>query len=170
MNIKDLLPLGRGKREMAARHDGGTPLANPLGALQLDINQAFADFWRAFDQPAFGGGEPGGAIPKVDIRETDSEVEVTAELPGMDEADIDVSVADGVLTIRGERKAERETKNEGYVRRERSFGRIERVVPLPAGIDPNSATANFKNGVLAVTIAKTAEARDTVKRIAVRRG
>jgi HSP20 family protein len=170
MSIRDLLPLGRGKHEIAARQENN-PLANPLGALQLDINEAFADFWRAFDAPAFGGGEPGGgAVPKVDIRETDREVEVTAELPGMDEADIDVSVADGILTIRGERKAERETKDKGYVRRERSFGRIERVVPLPAGLDPNSATANFKKGVLTVTIAKTAEAQDAVKRIAVRRG
>jgi HSP20 family protein len=106
----------------------------------------------------------------VDVRESDSEVEVTAELPGMDEADIDVSVADGVLTIRGERKVEHETTERGYLRRERSFGVIERVVPLPPGLDPNSATANFKNGVLTVTIAKTPEARDTVKRIAVRRG
>ena len=165
MSIRDLLPLGRGKREMTARPES----TNPLGSLQLDINQAFADFWRAFDVPAFGGGEPGGTVPKVDIRETDHEVEVTAELPGMDEADIDVSVADDVLTIRGERKDERETKDKGYVRRERSFGRIERIVPLPTGLDPNAATATFKNGVLTVTIAKTAEARDAVKRIAVRR-
>ena len=163
MSIRDLLPLGRGKREMLPRHNG----PSPLGALQLDINRAFADFWRAFDLPGSGASSP---VPKVDVRESDSEVEVTAELPGMDEADIDVSVADGVLTIRGERKVEHETMERGYLRRERSFGVIERVVPLPPGLDPNSATANFKNGVLTVTIAKTPEARDTVKRIAVRRG
>jgi HSP20 family protein len=169
MSIRDLLPLSRGKRDMTVRPERTNPLANPLGSLQLDINQAFADFWRAFDLPALGGGEPGATAPKVDVRETDREVEVTAELPGMDEADIDVSVADGVLTIRGERKEERETKDKDYVRRERNFGRIERIVPLPAGLDPNAATAKFKNGVLTVTIAKTAEARDAVKRIAVRR-
>src|ERR1700730_11899954 len=109
MNIRDLLPLSRGKRDMTVRPER----TNPLGSLQLDINQAFADFWRAFDLPALGGGEPGATAPKVDVRETDREVEVTAELPGMDEADIDVSVADGVLTIRGERKEERETKDKG---------------------------------------------------------
>ena len=70
----------------------------------------------------------------------------------------------------GERKVEHETTGKGYLRRERSFGVIERVVPLPPGLDPNSATANLKNGVLTVTIAKTPEARETVKRIAVQRG
>ena len=69
-----------------------------------------------------------------------------------------------VFQTPAERKEERETKDKGYVRRERSFGRIERIVPLPAGLDPNAATAKFKNGVLTVTIAKTAEARDAVKR------
>jgi HSP20 family protein len=155
MTIRDLLPLGRGKRETALRHNG----PSPLGALQVEINRAFADFWRAVDLPRSGRGN---LAPKVDVRETDSELEVTAELPGMDETDIDVSVADGVLTIRGERKLEHETTGKGYLRRERSFGVIERVVPLPPGLDPNSATANLKSGVLAVTIAKTPEARETV--------
>ena len=72
MSIRDLLPLGRGKREMLPRHNG----PSPLGALQLDINRAFADFWRAFDLPGSGASSP---VPKVDVRESDSEVEVTAD-------------------------------------------------------------------------------------------
>jgi HSP20 family protein len=72
-----------------------------------------------------------------------------------------------MLTIRGEKKEEREREDKGYVLRERSFGRIERLVPLPVGIDPDSAKATFKNGVLTVTIAKTPEAQSAVKRIQV---
>ena len=95
---------------------------------------------------------------------------MVAELPGMDEADVEVSVAEGMLTIRGEKKSERDEEEKGYVLRERSFGRIERVVPLPAGLDLDSAKATFKNGVLTVTIARTAEAQAAVKHIAVQRG
>jgi HSP20 family protein len=169
MSIKDLVPWTRSKREVAAHHEA----ANPIGSLQLAIDRAFEDFWRAFDVPMLGGeqaGFAGAALPKVDIRQNDREVEVMAELPGMNEADVDVSIAEGLLTIRGERKAERDTEEKGYIRRERSFGRIERMVPLPDGLDLNSATATFKNGVLTVAIAKTAEAREAVKRIPVQRG
>ena len=119
----------------------------------------------------WGDGVAGGLMPRVDVRETDKEVEVVAELPGMDEADVDVSVAAGMLTIRGEKKSEREERRrKGYILRERSFGRIERVVPLPEGLDLDSAKATFKNGVLTVRIAKTAEAQRAVKRIPVQRG
>src|SRR5260370_8619237 len=131
MSIRDLLPLSRGKRDMTVLPERTNPLANPLGSLQLDINQAFADFWRAFDLPALGGGEPGATAPKVDVRETDREVEVTAELPGMDEADIHVSAADGVPTIPGEPKEERETKDKGYAPREPTFRPTERAPPCP---------------------------------------
>jgi HSP20 family protein len=95
---------------------------------------------------------------------------VVVELPGMDEADIDVSVAEGMLTIRGKKKAERETEDKGYVLRERSFGTIERMVPLPDGLDVDSAKASFMNGVLTVSIPRTAEAQAAVKRIPVQRG
>ena len=104
------------------------------------------------------------------MHETDNEVEIKVELPGMDESDVDVSLADGVLTVRGEKKDEREKKHKGYVLRERSFGSVERIVPLPPGLDLDSATAAFKRGVLTVTIRKTAEAQAQTRRIAVRRG
>jgi HSP20 family protein len=146
---------------------------DPMRALQLDINRVFDNFWRSFELPMLGtgnGGAGSGLVPQVDVRETDQEVEVVAELPGMDEADVDVSVAEGMLTIRGEKKSEREREGDGYILRERSFGRIERLVPLPEGLDLDSAEATFKNGVLTVRIAKTAEAQRAAKRIEVQRG
>jgi HSP20 family protein len=175
MNIRDLIPWGhsrrepwsRGGREVATRRDDDD---DPMRALQSDINRVFDNFWRSFELPMLGdGGRDSDLLPRVDVRETDNAVEVVAELPGMEEADVDVSVAEGMLTIRGEKRSEREEGN-GYILRERSFGRIERLVPLPEGLDLDSAEATFKNGVLTVRIAKTAEAQRAAKRIQVQRG
>jgi HSP20 family protein len=167
MTIKDLIPWNWGKRETPVRRE----TTNPLGALQSNIDRAFEDFWRAFDLPISSTGRdgfPGVTLP-VDVRETDRAVEVTAELPGMDEKDVEVSVAEGVLTIRGKKESERASEEKGYFLRERTFGSVERVVPLPDGLDPDSAKATFKNGVLAITIPKTSEAQAAMKRIPVQR-
>jgi HSP20 family protein len=168
MTIKDLLPWNRRKREVEVGYEGH----DPFHALRSDLDRAFGAFWRSFNLPVAndkrnGDGSP--ALPRTDMRETDHEVEVVAELPGMDAKDVEVSVAAGVVVIRGQKTAERETEKEGYIRRERSFGRVERVIALPDGVDLDSAKATFKNGVLSITLAKTPEAQAAVKRIAVRR-
>ena len=177
MNIRDLVPWSHSRREplsqrgrQVAVHREGE--GDPVQALQQSIDRVFEDFWRTFNLPMLGDGDGGGAsavVPQVDVRETDQEVEVVAELPGMDEADVDVSVSQGMLTIRGEKRSEREKEDEGYVLRERSFGRVERIVPLPEGLDVDSAQANFRNGVLTVRIPKTAETQRAAKRISVQR-
>jgi HSP20 family protein len=163
MKISDLIPWVGTKYGTPARRSG----ADPLRALQADIDHAFGDFWRRFDLPMLGGADPRQLDPRVDVRDTGKAVEVIAELPGMSEADVEIAVADGVLNIRGEKKAERETEKKGYVVRERSYGTTERVVLLPEGLDLDSAKATFKNGVLTVTIAKTAAAQAAVKHISV---
>jgi HSP20 family protein len=177
MNIRDLIPwsqsrrepMGQSSRELAVRRGDQD---DPVSTLQQSIDRVFEDFWRTFDLPMLGNGEDGlaaGFVPRVDVRETEQEVEVVAELPGMNEADVDVSVAQGMLTIRGEKKSEREQEERGYVLRERSFGRVERIVPLPEGLDLDAAQATFKDGVLTVRIQKTAEAQRAAKRISVQR-
>ena len=80
------------------------------------------------------------------------EVTVTAELPGMSDADVDVSISDGQLTIRGEKKSDREAEENGVLVRERIYGAMERTVPLPDGVDPDAAKATFTNGVLTIVI------------------
>ena len=179
MNIRDLIPWSRERRDMSSRssRQGGREVlarreaSDPIFGLQSEIDRMFDNLWRRFDLPMLGGddGMVTAIEPEVDIRETDKEVEVTAELPGMDDADVDVSVAQGMLTIRGEKKVEREDRDDGYVLRERSYGRVERIVPLPDGLDLDAAEASFKNGVLTVRIPKTAEAQATHRRIAVQR-
>lgn len=175
MKARDLMPWRRDKRVSRDRRDlapqrRGTDVTR---ALQSDINRAFDEFWRSFDLPApFRGGDLdllGDGLPRIDVRENDKEVDIEAELPGMDEDDIDVAVADGTLVIRGEKKDEHEERDQGFIRRERVFGRIERVIPLPDGLDVDHAQATFKNGVLTVAIPRTAEAQAATKRINVQR-
>ena len=166
MNIRDLIPWNWGKRQVPVRREQ----SQPLQSLQNDINRAFDSFWRGFDLPWPSTSSAWSiSMPSVDVSESDKEIEVTAELPGIDEKDIDISLAEGVLTIRGEKKSEVEKKEKDYYLQELTFGSIERVVPLPDTIDLDSANATFKNGVLTVKLAKKLEAAAATKRITVRR-
>ena len=169
MKVKDLIPWDLGKHEAEQPREA----AHPIRALQSDINRAFEDFWQTFNFPTtrlWDSGFTAAAVPSVDVRDTEKEVEVIAELPGMEEKDVEVTVAEGALVISGAKKYEQEKQDKGYLLRERSFGRVERVVPLPDGLDLDSAKATFKNGVLTVAIPKTKEAQAAVKRIAVKAG
>jgi HSP20 family protein len=167
MRVTDLIPWKHARgSEPAMRGE-----RDPIAVLQNDVNRAVADFLRPFSMPFSGwpASLPGnGSDIQVDVTETDKEVKVSAELPGIDEADVDVRLSDGMLVISGEKKTDREVNENGYILRERSFGRVERAVPLPDGIDANAAQAAFKSGVLTVTIPKTAQAGNGAKRIPVR--
>jgi len=166
MQISDLIPWGRDRNEVARQQgDGDSPLLN----LQRDINRVFDDFWSRFDRSAgVSNGLLSVAGPRTDVTETDEAVDVSVELPGMDEKDIDVSLSDDVLTIRGEKKAEREEKKKGYYLAERSYGSFYRSIPLPPGVDSEKAEAQFKKGVLTVTLPKTPEAQAKVRKIEVK--
>jgi HSP20 family protein len=174
MKIKDVMPWNWGKRDVPVHRNGteGGDGENAVLALQSDMNRVFDDFWRGFGLPMSRDWDVGfanDAIPVVDMRETGKAVEIIAEMPGMTESDVDVRVAEGTLTIRGEKTTESEKEKTGYVLRERSFGRIERVVPLQEGLALDATNATFKNGVLTVTIPKTERAQAEVKRVSVRR-
>jgi HSP20 family protein len=98
------------------------------------------------------------ACSRISREETDKEIEITAELPGLEEKDVQVNLADNVLTIRGEKKAEKEEKEKNYHMIERSYGSFSRSIELPAGIDPNAVKATIDKGVLKVTVPKPAAA------------
>lgn len=166
MKITDLVPWRGSRRDVPAR----TSRMDPVGALQLDVDRAFDNFWRMvrFPLPDFGSLDQ--TEVRVDVSDDGKAVTVAAELPGMTESDVDVSVDGGFLRIRGEKKSDRKTDEDGVSIRERTYGFVERVVPLPDGVEPDAAKATFKNGVLTVVIPKSAEARTDRKRISVQAG
>lgn len=149
----------------------------PFDNLRREIDRLFDDFdvglWRSpfgrsfFDIQPFWPRES-WAIPAVDVVETEKGYEVSAELPGMDEKNIEVKFADGILTIKGEKHAEKEEKKKDYYLSERSFGSFLRSFQVPEGVDSEKIEANFKNGVLTVTLPKSAEAQKAAKKIAVK--
>ncbi len=111
-----------------------------------------------------------GSTPAVNMIEKENAYELTGELAGMDESNIELKVAGGVLTIKGEKKEEKEEKGADYVLSERRFGSIQRSIPLPEGIDLERIEASFKKGVLTVTMPKTPEAQKSERKIAIKGG
>jgi HSP20 family protein len=130
-----------------------------LDALQGDMNRLFDSFFGRRD----GGGTSATRrwIPAMDLVETEDNLVLRADLPGLDRDDIEIEVKDGVLTVSGERRAQHEDKREGYHRVERSFGRFSRSLELPKGVDPGSVSAAFDKGVLEVRMPKPAERKPT---------
>ena len=101
----------------------------------------------------------GDWAPSVDVAETDEEIVVTAELPGVKQEEVDISIADSVLTLKGEKKEEKEVKEKNYHRIERSYGSFQRSISLPTGVEASKAKATYKDGILRVTVPKVEEAK-----------
>jgi HSP20 family protein len=108
-------------------------------------------------------------VPELDVRESSNAIVVEAELPGVDEKDVTVSLANGVLSIKGEKKQEKEEKGQNYHLTERSFGSFERAIRLPDTIDEGKVEAKFDKGVLKVTAAKKAEAVKSERKIEIKK-
>ena len=165
MTMRDLIPWGRGGRSQVPSlfsNDGPSPFLQ----LHREMNRLFDDAFRSFDSPALFGGMPNW--PSVEVSEDDDEVRVSAELPGLDEKDIELLVEDNGLTIRGEKRSEQEDKERHFS--ERYYGRFERRIPLGFEVDESKAEASFKNGVLTVTVPKSEEVQRKTKRIRIGNG
>jgi HSP20 family protein len=131
-----------------------------LDSFQSDMNRLFDGFFGRRDATG-GNGYARRWIPAMDLVETDDELVLRADLPGLGREDIEIEVKDNTLTVSGERKAEHEQKGEGFHRVERASGRFSRSLDLPRGIDANSVGANFERGVLEVRIPKPEERKPT---------
>ncbi|HAL91607.1 MAG TPA: molecular chaperone [Verrucomicrobia bacterium] len=134
--------------------------AGPYRGFQREMNRLFEDFFGEYplaERGVEGEWAPAAFTPQVDVSETDTEVKVSAELPGMDEKDISIELQDDVLTLRGEKKSEQEEKGKNWFRREQSYGSFHRAIGLPAGVDASKAKATFKKGMLTFTAPKRAE-------------
>jgi HSP20 family protein len=146
--------------------------SDPFEALQHEVERVFDRFngfrtwpailsrpWPAlFDDQYF--------VPSLEVIESDTAIEIAAELPGMDEKDIEISVADGSLTIRGEKKFERDDKQKNYRLVERSYGSFERTLAMPPGVETSKIKAKLNRGVLKVEIPKSAAAKAQQVKIA----
>jgi HSP20 family protein len=152
--------------------------SSPFSTLRREIDRLFDDFGGGFWRSPFGSAfalEPfwqremtWASSPAVDVAETEKTYEITAELPGMDEKNIEVKVSNGNLTITGEKQEEKEEKKKDYYLKERHFGSFERSFQIPEGVDPSKIEATFKKGVLKVTLPKKVEALKTDKKIEIK--
>lgn len=141
--------------------------ADPFGMMRSEFDRVLDNFLgRGFGRmPSSFGQASGFHVPTIDIKETDAEMVVEAELPGIAEKDVDVTLADGVLTIKGEKKSDREEKKQDYHLTERSYGKFERSFRLPGSVDADKISAAFDNGVLKVTLPKRPDAAKAEKSI-----
>ncbi len=130
-----------------------------------DIEKAMSEMDRLWDTFLFGRPqtralqEIAGWLPAIDVAETKGEIVVTVEIPGMDARDLDISLNEGTLTIKGEKKQEKEEKEQNYHLIERRYGTFVRSIPLPMGVESNKVTASYKDGVLKITLPKSEEAK-----------
>lgn len=160
-------PARKEAADVAPRPSG--PWAG-FDAIRDEMDRLFDDFSRGIMRmPRWGRMTGAATVPPVDIVEKDKAFEISVELPGMSESDIDVKVTDNRLTVTGEKKEEHEKTDKGYHLSERRYGSFMRSFSLPPGVDADRIDANFKDGVLRVTLPKTAEAAKPEKKIAIRK-
>ena len=174
------------KKETSESKAGRAPVASgywPALGLRSELdrvfNRFFAEGWPQVSMSSLldldpfrgmPGMERAGALynAKVDISETDSEYEISAELPGIDEKDVELNVSEGMLTLSAEKREEHEEKKKNYHLTERSFGSVKRSFRVPEGVDVDHIKADFSKGVLKVTLPKTKEAKARQRKIEVK--
>jgi HSP20 family protein len=160
MSVRDLIPWAREQRGVGMR--GGEAM-DPFLSLHREMNRLFDDVFRGIEsRPSLFAGD-GFGWPTVDVVETDKEYRVVAELPGIDEKDVELTFHDGMLILRGEKKTEH--NDEGAVRSERFHGRFQRSLSLGVDVDESKLAATFKNGILTITLPKAPEVENKAKRI-----
>ena len=157
MDMKNLIPWSRSKSTPAFRiEDDGTPFL----ALHREMNRLFDDFFRGFDLP-LGQANWSNSWPQLDVVDNTKDVKITAELPGLDEKDVELTLRDGILTLKGEKK----TETDGPQYSERWHGSFQRSLQLGPDINPDTVSASFKNGLLTVTVEKKPETQRSTKHI-----
>ncbi len=169
MSASELLSRSPSRaNRLALRREGETPML----AIQNEMNRMFDQFFtddfpfstRLVARPAMD------FLPKLDISETEIEYKVTAELPGMEEKDIQIRLEKDTLVLSGEKKSETEEKEKTYHRVERSYGSFERVIPFDTQLDEDKVSAVFRNGVLTITLPKAGDAIRKSRQIEIKKG
>ncbi len=163
MPTKNILSRMKNTKNLAVRREEESPSA----AFLHEMNRMMENFYQGF------GFTPqqertGLFIPSIDVVDTGEGIKITAELPGMEQNDIDISITKDVLNIKGEKKAEKEEKGKGFYRMERSYGSFNRTIPIPAEVDTDKVEATFKKGILTISLPKTDKALRDAKRISIK--
>jgi|SRR5215469_5350100 len=163
MSTRNLTPWTRSADWQSRRmEDPGSYLT-----LHHQMNRLFDNFMRGFDLPFASQSGLYGGWPNVELEETDKEYKLVAELPGIDEKDIDITMSEGQLTLKGEKKAETTASGNGNHYNERWYGKFQRSFELGPDADPDKVSADFRKGVLTITVGKRPEEKSQVKRIRV---
>ena len=174
MTLYNLMPWS--KKSTPARRD---EREHPVYSMQKEMNKLFEDFFSGEDSAfdSFGltpfsslraSGDP--LTPKLDMSETENEMIVSLELPGIEEKDVEVKVSRDALVVSGEKRQEKSENEKGWYRMERHYGSFSRTIPLPCEFDAENVNASFKNGVLKVILPKTANQGEVIKKINVKKG
>jgi HSP20 family protein len=183
MSVKKWIPWNWFKKEEAdtgkavpvqrtAEHDQPSVLSGSLAQFHHEIDRLFEQTFRGLGMSSFGFNHPilprmndGMLKPTLDLGATDKAYTIAVEVPGVDENDVQVEIANDTLIIRGEKKQEKEEKDKNYYRMERSYGSFQRVLSLPEDADQEGVSANFKNGVLKVSMPRKAAPQAHVRQI-----
>jgi HSP20 family protein len=163
VDFKALVPWRNNKSQPPVTRED---FFDPFVTLRREMDRMFDDFFGGGTLPSLQGGQT--FTPAVDIDESDKEIVVSAELPGVSEKDVEVNIAGNMLTIKGAKKAEHEEKEGDSYYMERRFGSFVRAVRLPFEVKDEDVQAKFSNGVLTVRLPKTAEMQKAVRRIEVK--
>ena len=161
-----ILPLRRRGNSMPARRENDSPVM----AIQNEMNRMFDQFFNDpfAILPIASARNISDFMPRIDVSETDADMKVTAELPGMEEKDVQLSLEDDALVISGEKKNDVEEKGKNFHRVERSYGSFQRVIPLVSEIQADKVEAVFRNGVLTITLPKTPAATHKTRKIEIK--
>ena len=165
--MRYLTPFRWGHRSVPANRE---PEGNPLNVFQREMNRLFDDFFKGTGiKPWAEEMESLGAFsPQVNMTEDEKSIQVSAELPGLDEKDLEISLSKDSLTIKGEKKEENEHKDKEAYYLERSFGTFTRVLPIPKDVNTEKAEASFKKGVLTITLPKLEREKQSQKKIRIK--
>ena len=166
MSFRDLIPFGHRQTLPGVRST-----QDPFADFQKEMDRLLQDFWQGNTLPSqFRANKAAIQMPQIEVSETDEAYLVEADLPGLTEDEVDVNLADGLLTIRGEKKLEEDKKEKGVQYTERSYGMFRRTLQVPTDVKEEDIKAEFKNGVLHLELPKSAEKNQNSRRIEIKKG
>jgi HSP20 family protein len=145
------------------------PSRDPFGSFRREIDRLFDDFFTPVEGRSFAASAAAESLwPRIDVEETDKAFVVTAEVPGLQDKDIELNLRDNLLTISGEKREERQDQKRGAAYAERFYGQFRRTIPLDGELDEEKVDAKFRNGVLTITLPKSQKAEAKARRIEVK--